>query len=259
MLSAAIAALLPLLAIQPPMPLPDLLVRMGTNDRGRIESIGSYTCLRRYTLVNRRFHVVASLDARMTYRYPGEKSFEILSGTGPAMLRDRVLRRMVEAERKASSDALRARTQITSRNYAFDLLDSETLNGRLCYVLRVTPLRYDKYLMRGRIWLDAADLAIVRVESSPAVNPSVLIRDTRIVQQYEPVSFTWLPLFNHSESDSFLFGRTEVTIDSSAYKVIPRPCDAAVRGAGATAVPACATQDRPARTAGIAPGARSGQ
>ncbi len=74
-------------------------------------------------------------------------------------------------------------------------------------------------MMQGRIWVDAEDFAIVRVEATPAKNPSVLIRNTVVVQQYSKQGAFWLPVSNRSETDSMLFGRTEVLVSSSAYEV----------------------------------------
>lgn len=67
--------------------------------------------------------------------------------------------------------------------------------------------------------MDSEDFAIVRVEAAPAQNPSAWIRNTRVVQQYEKLGQVWLPRFNDSETDSFIFGRTEVTINSWDYEI----------------------------------------
>jgi hypothetical protein len=67
--------------------------------------------------------------------------------------------------------------------------------------------------------VDGDDFAIVRVEATPALKPSALIHNIKVVQQYEKVGAMWLPLYNRSMSDSFFFGHTDVTIDSSDYQV----------------------------------------
>jgi hypothetical protein len=45
------------------------------------------------------------------------------------------------------------------------------------------------------------------------------------VQQYGKVGPVWLPLYNRSMSDSFFFGHTDVTIDSSDYQVTQKPIE----------------------------------
>jgi hypothetical protein len=155
----------------------------------------------------------------MIYSYPGRKEFQVLSERGLSVICQRVLRRMVAAEKEASADDVRERTRITPLNYEFQLVDAEIQQGRPSYVLEVTPKARNKFSIFGRVWVDGEDFDIVRVEAAPAKNPSALIHNTHVVQQYERLGQVWLPLFNHSETDSFLFGRTEVTIDSSDYDI----------------------------------------
>src|ERR1700680_2803316 len=172
-----------------------------------------------HLLDNCRFHTTAELTGRMTYCNPGRKKFEVLSERGPSIILQRVLRRMLEAEAEASRDDVREHARITPLKYEFKLLGVEIEQGRPSYTLKVTPKAPDKFSIRGRIWVDSEDFAIVRVEAAPARNPSWLIRNTHVVQQYERLGLVWLLLFNHSETDSFLFGRTEVTIDSWNYEI----------------------------------------
>jgi hypothetical protein len=202
-----------------PLTLEEVLRAMGEHDRLRSSKLTEYSCLRRYTLNNRRFHKTAEITARMTYNSPGRKTFEILTERGPSVIRERVLRRMIDAEKEASSDELRLESQISPRNYDFQLLGADLRHGRNSYVLAVTPKTRSKFLVRGKIWVDAEDFAVVRVEGAPAQNPSAWIRNTAIVQQSKNFAPFWFPLSNHSETDSFLFGRTEVTIEYSDYRI----------------------------------------
>jgi hypothetical protein len=126
---------------------------------------------------------------------------------------------MIEAETEASRDDVREHARITPLNYDFQILGVDIQQGRRSYVLEVTPKASNKFSIRGRIWVDSEDFAIVRVEAAPAKSPSAWIRNTQVVQQYERLGRVWLPLFNHSETDSFAFGRTEVTINSWDYEI----------------------------------------
>jgi len=206
--------------------LQQVLKQMDEHDRVRLASLTGYTCTRRYTLENQRFHSTAELSVRMTYSYPGHKNFEVLAERGPSIVRLQVLRRMLEAETEASGDGVRESTRIIPQNYHFKLLGVEARQGRPAYVLEVIPRTSNKFSIRGKVWVDRDDFAIVRVEATPARNPSVWIRNTRVIQQYEKFGLVWLPLFTHSETDSFLFGHTEVTVDSGGYEVSQTPAPA---------------------------------
>lgn len=204
----------------PPLTLDQVLHQMAAKDQA--PTLARYTCLRRYALDNKRYRQKAELNVRMTYIYPGHKSFEVLSEKGSAVIRKKVLRPMLAAEEESSQDNIRDTTRITPANYTFKLAGTRELQGRPCYVLEIEPKIVNKFLMRGKIFVDSEDFAIVRVEAMPAQNPSVFIHDTHVTQQYIKTGGAWLAQSNHSDTESFLFGRTDVTIDSSDYDIVRR-------------------------------------
>lgn len=203
--------------------LDQILRRMDDHDRAMAVSLPGYTCLRRYTLENRRFHKQAELSVRMTYLSPGHKKFQVLSEQGASYLRQKVLRPMLAAEEEAGRDDIRPLTLFVTSNYSFKLLGIQLQQGRPAYLLELTPKSHNKFLIRGRVWVDVENLGVIRVEGSPSQSPSIFIHNTRIVQQSSRFDAVWLPLFNHSDTDSFLFGHTEVTIDSWDYKIATGP------------------------------------
>lgn len=208
--------------------LQQILGRMNEHDTALAASHVRYTCLRRYALQNRRFHKSAELNVRMSYAAPGRKKFEILSETGSDPIRQRVLKPMLDAEEEAGRDDVRPRTRITPANYDFKLLGTEVREGRPAYLLEVKPRIRNKFLIRGRVWVDARDFGIVRVEATPAQSPSVLIYNTRVVQQSKRFGELWVPAYNHSNTDSLLFGHTEVIIESWDYRITQDPVAAAL-------------------------------
>src|SRR5262249_7809687 len=134
-----------------------ILQRLEEHDKSIAGSLVSYTCMRRYALENRRFHKSAELQVRMTYTAPGHKSFEVLSEKGASILRHRVLQPMLAAEQEASRDEIRPQTKILPVNYDFKLLGTEMHEGRPAYLLQVTPRTRNKFLIRGRVLIDAAN------------------------------------------------------------------------------------------------------
>ena len=69
------------------------------------------------------------------------------------------------------------------------------------YVLTVEPRTENKLLYRGRIWVDAEDFAVVRIEAAPAKNPSFWTKETKIEQVYAKVGDFWLPLSNQAAAN----------------------------------------------------------
>jgi hypothetical protein len=218
----AVVAMGDSVVVPPPQALTieQIVHEIDRHDQAMVGSLTGYTCLRRYALENRRFHKKAEISVRLTYSAPGHKKFEVLSEQGPSVIRQRVLKPMLEAEEEAGRDDIRPKTRVVSSNYDFKLIGMQDQQGRPAYLLEVTPKTRNKFLMRGRVWIDAKDFGIMRVEATPAQNPSMFIHNTRVVQESTLFSGDlWLPLFNHSNTDSFLFGHTEVTIDSWDYKI----------------------------------------
>jgi len=86
-------------------------------------------------------------------------------------------------------------------------------------MLAVEPRRKDKFLYEGRIWIDAQDFAVVRLEAKPAKDPSFWTRSSLIEQVYTKVGQFWLPLRNHSVSAVRLGGTADLTIQYKDYRI----------------------------------------
>src|SRR2546428_11436748 len=71
------------------------MVRMNTT---RAATLKGYTVTQRYVLDNSRFHGHAELTARMTYTAPDKKQFVVLLETGSGWIRNRVFRKLMQAE-----------------------------------------------------------------------------------------------------------------------------------------------------------------
>lgn len=202
-----------------------ILARMMEVDRATEAQLREYTSIRRYYLENKRFGKQAEMTVRMRFQHPGRKQFEVLSERGSATIRKLVFRRMQEAERDASREGLREATQITPRNYTFRLLGTEDLDGRKSFILEVSPKTKNVYLFQGKVWVDAEDYQVARIEGSPAQKPSFWIRRTSFVHRYGKFGPFWLAVSNHSETEAWLFGRTEVRIEYRDYRINPESLD----------------------------------
>jgi hypothetical protein len=204
---------------EPALPeLNEILDRMESTDRERSLSLDGYTCHRKYVLFNQRFNKRAEVVAHMTWTAPGLKDFKILSESGPAVLRKRILHRMIEGEQQAAAE-FGGRTPISRANYTFALVGEDVLDSRPTYLLEVKPKRESPFLIKGRIWVDAGDFAVTKVEGVFAKNPSFWTRAVSTVQEYRKHGDFWLPVASHSRTDARLFGATDVTIDYYDYDV----------------------------------------
>jgi hypothetical protein len=190
-------------------------------DSERTANLHSYAVIRRYVLDNARFHKHAEMTVRMDCDASGRKQFKVLSESGTALIRNKVFRRLLETEQDGARAENRHETRITPQNYDFRLVGTETLEGRFSYVLDAAPKKPNKLLFRGRVWVDAEDAAVVRIEGSPAQNPSFWTTKVHFVHRFQKHGPFWLAASNHSETEVRIFGTTELKIEYSDYEVNP--------------------------------------
>ena len=170
-----------------------------------------------YVLENRAHHKQAEMLVRMICREDGSKQFEVVSASGWSGARKHVFPRLLEAEIDAARPDLRERSRITPNNYTFEMAGTDDVRGRLAYVISIEPKTQNKYLARGRIWVDADEYAIVRVEGQPAKNPSFWFKSVHFVHDYNRSGSFWFPVTDRSVTDARIFGATEMTIEYFDY------------------------------------------
>ena len=197
----------------------DVIARMIQQDALRKAQLNGYTATRHYMVVNQQHRAEMLVVVRCTG--DGEKQFTILSEDGSSSIRKHVFYRMLKEESDASSRDSSNSTHITPDNYRFQLIGKEILDGRPTYSLQITPKADNKYLIDGKIWVDAADYSIVRIEGQPAQNPSFWIRSVHFVHTYQKVGPFWFAASTHSISEIRVFGEADLTIENLDYTLIP--------------------------------------
>jgi len=216
----------------PSLTAPQILERMVQADNDRVAALAGYSGVRHYRFDNRKSNKHAELTVRMSCGNDGVKTFEVVDENGSGFVRNYILRKMIEAEVESSQNGERKETRIIPENYDFRLVGTEALDGRDSYVLEINPRKPTKFSIRGRIWVDAQDFAIARIQGQPAKNPSFWIRSVQVVQRYGRTDQFWLPALNHSVAQARVFGATEVVIEYSDYKTNVRQVQARTRAAG---------------------------
>lgn len=201
----------------PPVALAELVGRMVRADNERLAALSGYTGMRRYRFENKQLNKRAEMTVRVVCDSTGAKTFEVVAEGGSGFVRNRIIRKMIEAEQEASQKGEREQTRIIPANYDFRLIGSDISDGRGSYVLEVSPKTKNKFLIRGRIWVDAEDFAVTRVEGQPAKNPSFWIHSVHVVQKYGRTGRFWLPVRNESSADARVFGTTDLSIEYFDY------------------------------------------
>ena len=197
----------------------DVVAKMVRADAERRSESTGYTALRRYVAVNqdRRAEMVVRVDCSPD----GAKHFTVISEEGSSSIRKHAFYKMLSEETMASRRETRDGSRITPANYTFNMLGRDTLDSGPAYVLAIIPKTENKYLIQGRIWVNAKDYSIVRVEGQPAQNPSFWVHDVHFIHTYQRVGQFWFASSTHSTSEIRIFGRSELTIENSNYVLNP--------------------------------------
>ena len=194
----------------------EIIAKVMERDHARQASIGAYSVTSKYVLHNKDRH--AEMVIRWTRQANGVKEFVVLAEQGDGGVRKHVFHRLLAAEVEASQPEQQARTGITPDNYSFLLFGIQQTAGREAFVIDLEPKTDNKYLTRGRIWVDACDLAIMRVEGAPAHKVSFWTKNVNFLQTFEKNGTWWLPESNHSLTEARLFGLADLTIEYSDYE-----------------------------------------
>lgn len=208
---------------------PEILDRMVRADAQRVVALAGYSGIRHYRFENKKHNKRAEMTVRMNCGPDGVKTFEVLDETGSGFVRSHIIRKMIDAEQEASEKGERKETRIIPENYDFTFAGTDLLDGRPSYVLEISSKKPSKFSMIGKIWVDAEDFAIARIEGRPAKNPSFWIRSVQVTQQYGRTGPFWLPARNQSVAQAKIFGTTEVVIEYSDYKTSVREAQARAR------------------------------
>jgi hypothetical protein len=162
----------------------------------------------------------AEMIVDVIYKAPDSKEFKVVSEAGSGWIIKHILKRLLESEQEALEGANRERTTLNSQNYDFNMLADESTGVGCPYVLAVQPKVPRKFVYLGRIWVDARDFAVCRIEAEPALNPSFWITQTEIHHAYLKVGDFWFPAENKSISTLRLGGRATLTIEYRDYKIL---------------------------------------
>jgi hypothetical protein len=198
-----------------------IVQQMQQHNQAQADALKQYKALRHYQVEYHGFSakVAAKMDVEISYDAAQGKSFRIVSQSGSNMLCDKVLKRAIESEKEAWQD--KRSTAMTNANYRFHLAGSDIVDGRPAYILDLEPLTENKFLSRGKIWVDATDFAVVKMETEPAKSPSFWIARTLIHYTSAKTGGFWLPEQVRSETKVRVGGTAVLTINYGSYEVEP--------------------------------------
>ena len=165
-------------------------------------------------------HPAAEMTVRVTYRKGVGKSYEILSQSGSDLVIKYGLRPLLENEKALNDPAQVAQSWFASANYDMKLKPgvTQTIDGRPCFALAITPLRKAPNMIEGTLWVDTRDHKMAQVEGVGTKSPSVFSGNAHMMRRYSNMQGYAMAIHARAESHSMLFGRTVVIIDYHDYQ-----------------------------------------
>jgi outer membrane lipoprotein-sorting protein len=203
------------------LPAEEIAKKLQERNAQRAAALEQFSGTRVYRMQYRGFP--SDRDAEMvvnvTYHAPNAKEFNVVSQTGSKFVIDHVFKKLLEGEQEAANEENRRSTALSTENYDFTSAGYEATPYGAQYVLNLLPKTKNKFLYRGKIWVDAKDFAVVRIEAEPAKNPSFWIKKTEVKHKYVKVGDFWLPAENRTESVIRLGGQAVLSIEYRDYKI----------------------------------------
>jgi outer membrane lipoprotein-sorting protein len=197
----------------------ELFAKLLEGNRARDARLRQYSATRTYRVSNDKGKLYAQEVVEVEYQAPDHKGFRTVSEEGSGVVRDMVLKRLIESESETSSGRAHHDSAIKPANYEFNLLGEQDVGPYHCLVAEAIPKRRDKYLFEGKVWIDAEDYAIVRIDGQPAKSLSFWITRADFVRQYQKIGEFWVPEQDNTLVHVRLYGKKMLTIDHRDYVI----------------------------------------
>lgn len=198
---------------------PDLVHSLDQAEQAREENLNGYTVTEQYTVRNSHLQTPAEMTVETVYKRGEGKTYKILSRSGPSILQNTVLDRLLASEREMSQGVTRKRALITSANYDITPAGEAMLGGTKCKLVALNPRARSTFLIKGKAWLNADDFSLMRLEGKPTASPSFFAGHPYIVRDYMSVDGFSFATKSQATAQSLLMGKTEVTITYKDYRI----------------------------------------
>jgi hypothetical protein len=196
-----------------------VFAELAAHNEERKAALHDYTVQRTYQVVDLKGKVHAEEIGRMEFSSPDKKTFTVVSESGSGVVRHMALNPLINSEIEAATGQEHHDSAISSDNYFLNLLGEQQLGPYRCVVAEAVPKRKDKYLFEGKVWIDATDYSVVRIEGHPAKRLSFWIQHADFVRQYQKIDGFWLPEKDQTLVQVRLYGKKILKIEHQNYVV----------------------------------------
>jgi hypothetical protein len=183
----------------------------------------SYRARRTLTASALGGRVGASLVADTSLDEDGIFRFDIVREEGSAIVRERVLKAALLAERRSHAAHEIPDIALTPRNYEFQVGSESEAPGFVQFML--IAKRRSPMLLNGAAVVSADGADLIRVEGSPASPPSVWTRRVNIICEYARIDGVRVTVAIRSQADVRLVGDSVFGMTYKYRMINGRPTD----------------------------------
>lgn len=146
--------------------------------------------------------------------------YQITAEGGSGLIRSKVLRAVLDGERDAIEHGETSRSSIDRTNYTFQPqgVDEDGLA-----IVQLKPLRQDRVLVAGAMFLTPAQGSLVRLQGKLAKSPSFWVKDVEIVRTYQRFGDAVLPIALESKAQLRMFGAATLHMTYDYSEIDGRP------------------------------------
>jgi len=200
----------------------DSIIRdLDAANHARFDNVLSFTDVEHYIVFrgNDQTNPAAEMTVKMSYKKGVGKDYVILKQSGSSLIQKFGLQPLLENEKSINNPAKVAQSWFTSTNYEMRLKPgiAQTIDGRQCLAIAITPRRKAPNMIDGTLWVDAVNHTLAQVEGVASKSPSVFAGTTKMMRRYTIMQGYAMAIHARAESSSALFGRTVILIDYSDY------------------------------------------
>jgi hypothetical protein len=164
----------------------------------------------------------AWLDVQTTFTVASGLLYEVTAEGGSGYIRARVLRSLLDEEQRLIARGDSTRVAISTDNYRFA---PEGVNNEGLVIVRIEPLRKDRSLIAGRLFLKPIDGDLVRVEGRLARNPSFWVTRVNVVRSYRRINGVLMPVSLETTAQLRLFGPSALRMTYRYSHIDQRPVE----------------------------------
>jgi hypothetical protein len=149
----------------------------------------------------------------------GRITYDALRFQGDDTIKKNVIAKYLQAEEQSQQDPS---VSVTPENYKFKYKGRNQLEGREVHIFEVNPKKKRQGLYRGQLWVDAETFLRVQESGYLVKNPSIVLRKVQFVRKYEIRNGISVPRQMQTVADTWLVGKTELTIDYTNFSLEPK-------------------------------------